>query len=59
MTRNKLPSEYKFVFQSQDKKIDKMDEFLGHKLRDLLAYPQALIRKISINKNDYLYYKIL
>lgn len=34
-----------------------MGEFLGHRLRDLLAYPEALIKKIVINKGDYLYYK--
>jgi hypothetical protein len=39
MTRSKLPSEYKFVFHNNEKRIEKMDEFLGHKLRDLLAYP--------------------
>lgn len=57
MTRAKLPADYKFVYQNQDKRIEKIREFLGHKLRDLLAYPEALIKKIIINKGDYLYYK--
>lgn len=30
---------------------------MGHKLRDLLAYPEALQKKISITKSDYLYFK--
>jgi hypothetical protein len=55
--KSKLPSDYKFVFQNHDKRVEKMDEFLGHKLRDMLAYPESLYKKLVFNKSDYLYYK--
>jgi len=39
MNKNKLPSDYKYLFQNHEKKIEKMDEYMGHRLRDLIAYP--------------------
>lgn len=56
LSKSKLPSDYKFLF-NQDAKLQKINEFLGHRLRDLISYPEELLKKIVINKADYLYHK--
>jgi hypothetical protein len=59
VTKGKLPSEFKFLFQSHEKRMEKVEESLGHKLRDLLAYPDTLQKKINFNKNDHLLFRKL
>jgi hypothetical protein len=39
MIRGKLSSDFKSIFQASDKRVEKIEEFIGHKLRDTLAYP--------------------
>jgi len=34
-----------------------MSEFLGHKLRDLVSYPEEFIKKIVVSKSDYFFFK--
>lgn len=37
-----------------DKKITKFDRFLGHKLRDIISYPESVNKKLVLSKTDYL-----
>jgi hypothetical protein len=39
MIRGKLSSDFKPIFQANEKRVEKIEEFIGHKLRDILAYP--------------------
>ena len=55
ITKSKLPSDYKFIFQSGAKKIEKMKDLQGQKLKDIIAYPEDYIKKMymKIGHNQY------
>lgn len=56
INKSKITSDYKFVVGS-GKRIEKMKELEGHKLRDLVMYPEEYIKKINIGKSEYSYFK--
>ena len=51
LTKSKLPSEYKELFKNKEKRIERLDEYEGVKLKDLVMYPEDIIKDISLSKN--------
>lgn len=48
-----MGSEFKFLFEEDDKNVQKVKDFYGHKLRDIISYPESMKKEINSEPENY------